>query len=268
MKGPELLQANVGQITSRVGAAFVGSHAIFRGKDLHREFRDAGWFDLYLFGITGRRFSASELKLLEAIWTYTSYPDSRIWNNRVAALAGSTRSTGNLGIAAALAVSEAKIYGTGPGYRAIEFLVRLQSQLEAGGELGTLVDQELAQCGSIGGYGRPVSSLPDERIEPLLELARSLELAGGPHLRLAYEVEKHLLSSGRDRLRMNYVAVIAGLCADLGLSPRDHYYFLIAVFLGGMLPCYIDAADRAEGTLFPLPCDGVTYVGPPKRPWR
>jgi len=102
MNGPELLRANVGRIRSRVGGAFLASHAVFRGKDLHAELGDAGWLDLYLFGITGRRFSAPQLRLLEAIWTHTSYPDSRIWNNRVAALAGSTRSTGNLGMTAAM----------------------------------------------------------------------------------------------------------------------------------------------------------------------
>jgi Citrate synthase, C-terminal domain len=268
MIGPELLRAAVGRISSRVGAVFPTSHAIFRGKDLHAELGDAGWLDLYLFGITGRRFSAPQLRLLEAIWTYTSYPDSRIWNNRVAALAGSTRSTGNLGMTAAMAVSEAKIYGQGPGYRAIEFLVRVRRHLDSGGALGAMVDRELSERGSVAGYGRPVNSGKDERIEPLLELARSLELAGGPHLKLAYSVEEHLASAGHHKLRMNYAAFIAGLSADIGLSPRDHYYFLIPVFLAGMVPCYLDATERAEGSVLPLPCSGVAYVGTGKRPWQ
>ena len=183
MSVPRLLEQAVGRIRSRVGAAFIGSHAVFRGKDLHADLGDAGWIDLYLFGITGRRFSAPQLRMLEAMWTYTSYPDSRIWNNRVAALAGTARSTGNLGVSAALAVTEAKIYGQGPVYRAIEFLVRLRAHLEAGGELGPLVERELSEQGSVGGYGRPVEGGTDERIEPLLKLARSLELADGPHLK-------------------------------------------------------------------------------------
>jgi hypothetical protein len=250
-----------------VGAVFIGSHAVFRGKNLHTELGDAGWLDLYLFGITGRRFSVTELRLLEAMWTHTSYPDSRIWNNRVAALAGTTRSTGNLGVTAALAVSEAKIYGQGPTYRAIEFLVRLRAHLEAGGDLAASIEQELSEQGSIAGYGRPVAGDKDERIEPLLTIARSLELADGPHLKLAYAVGEYLASSGRARLRMNCAGFIAGLSADIGLSPREHYFFLFPAFLAGMVPCYIDAGDRAEGTLLPLPCDGVAYVGVAKRRW-
>lgn len=268
MNGPELLRASVGLIRSRVGAVFPTSHAIFRGKNLHAQLGDARWLDLYLFGVTGRRFPEPKLRLLEAIWTYTSYPDSRIWNNRVAALAGSTRSTGNLGVTAALAVSEARIYGQGPGYRAIEFLVRLRAHLDAGGSLGAVVDQELFERGSVAGYGRPVNSGKDERIEPLLDLARSLELADGPYLKLAHSVEDYLTSAGHRNLRMNYASLIAGLSADMGLSPREHYYFLIPVFLAGMIPCYLDATERPEGSVLPLPCDGVAYVGPGKRTWH
>ena len=267
MSAPLVLAQAVGRIRSRVGAIFIGSHAVFRGKNLHADLGDAGWLDLYLFGITGRRFSAGQLRLLEAMWTYTSYPDSRLWNNRVAALAGTTGSTGNLGVAASLAVSEAKIYGLKPGYRAIEFLVRLRAHIEAGGELGPLVERELSEHGSVGGYGRPVPECKDERIEPLLKLARSLELADGPHLKLAFAVEQYLRLSGRARLGMNYAAIIGGISADIGLSPREHYFFLFPLLLAGMVPCYKDAAERAPGTFLPLPCDGVAYVGVPKRRW-
>ena len=267
MNGPRLLGQAVGRIRSRVGAVFIGSHAVFRGKDLHAELGDAGWLDLYLFGITGRRFTAPQLRLLEAMWTYTSYPDARIWNNRVAALAGTTRSTGNLGVTAALAITEAKIYGQGPVYRAIEFLVRLRAHLDAGGELGPLVERELSAQGSVAGYGRPVAGGKDERIEPLLKLARSLGLSDGPHLKLVYAVDEYLSSNGRARQRMNCAGFVAGLSADIGLSPREHYFFLFPAFLAGMVPCYMDAADRVEGTVLPLPCDGVAYVGVAKRRW-
>jgi hypothetical protein len=66
---------------------------------------------------------------------------------------------------------------------------------------------------------------------------------------------------------MNYGGLVAGLAADLGLSPREYYLFLHPAFLAGMVPCYIEASERPEGTLFPLPCDGVAYLGAPKRAW-
>jgi hypothetical protein len=264
--GPAYLRGRIGVVDSRMGACFVGSHAVFRGRDLHADLGDASWIDVFLLGITGRRHSPAELRLLEAFWTYTSYPDARIWNNRAAALAGSARSTGNLGVSAALALSEASIYGRGIDIRAIDFFLRARAALAAGGELAPFVRAELEARRSIAGYGRPIAA-GDERIGPILALARSLDLAGGPHLALAHDVED-CLQAGRYRLRMNYGAVVAALAADLGLSPREYYHFMYPAFLAGMIPCHIEAASRPEGAFLPLPCEGIDYRGTPKRPWR
>lgn len=266
-RGPELLRQNVGRVTSRMGGCFIGSHVVFRGKNLHTDLGDARWIELYLFGITGRRFSEAELDLLEAIWTYTSYPDARIWNNRVAALAGSTRSTGNLAISAALAVSEGAIFGRGIDIRVSDFLIRTRLEVAAGAELGACVRRELAEHRSLAGYGRPISNRRDERLDPILALARSLGLGDGPHVQLAHAVERFLLD-GRLRMTMNYGAMAAALTADLGLSAREHYLYVHPAFLAGMPPCYIDSSERTEGTFLPLPCDGVAYDGAAKRPWK
>jgi hypothetical protein len=249
-----------------MGGAFVGSHAIFRGLDIHKDLKDARWLDLLLFGITGRRFSAAQLELLETVWTYTSYPDARIWNNRVAALAGSSRSTGNLGVSAALALSEASIYGRGIDIRALDFLLRTRAALAAGEALGPWVRRELDARRSLAGYGRPIAS-GDERIVPILEKARALGLADGEGLKLAFAIEKALLDD-RLRMKMNYAGVVAGLAADMGFTPREYYLYLHPAFLAGMMPCWIEASENPEGSLFPLSCADVGYDGPPKRAWR
>lgn len=266
MNGPEFLQEHTGRLKSRMGACFPGERAVFRGHDLHVELKDMDWVEIYVFGITGRRFTPDQLRLLHAIWVYTSYPDARIWNNRVAGLAGSARSTGTLGIAAALAVSEASIYGGGIYLPSIEFLKRTRKALDNGVELAECVQDELKNRRGIAGFGRPLTSR-DERIAPIIALARTLGLDNGPHVRLAFAVDEFLLA-GRWRLRMNYGAMAAALCADLGLSPREYYLFMFPAFLAGMPPCFIESAQRPEGTLFPLSCAHILYEGPPKRPWQ
>jgi hypothetical protein len=259
------LSAHVGRIVSRMGASFPGSHAVFRGKDLHAEFADAEWMDLFLYGITGRRLSAPQLKLLQAVWTYASSPDARLWNNRVVALAGTARSTGYLGMAAGLAVSEARIYGGGIDLRAIDFLQRTRVHLDGGGELGPWVRRELTECRSVAGYGRPVATT-DERNEPLLRLARELGLASGPYLKLAHDIEDSLLAS-RMRLHLNYSGVVAALVADIGMTPREYHLYMFPSFLAGMVPCYLEALENPAGTFLPLPCTAVEHRGVGKRTW-
>lgn len=266
MKRGQLLQEAAGRIRTRMGAAFVGSRAVFRGHDLHADLKDMDWVELYVFGITGRRFSKNQLRLMHAIWVYTSYPDARIWNNRVAALAGTTRSSGNLGASAALAVSEASIYGRGIDIRAARFLTNSVLRIEQGGTLADCVRDELKVHRGIAGYGRPIAAA-DERIEPLMALARQLGLDQGAHLRLAFSVEQ-FLQQGRWRLRMNYAALTAALTADMGFAPRDHYLFGFPAFLAGMHPCFIEASEQPGGSFLPLSCEHINYQGTGKRSWH
>ncbi|MCQ8104662.1 citryl-CoA lyase [Methylomonas sp. SURF-2] len=265
MQEPDLPAAPLGVLKSRMGTFYPGSHVIFRGQDLHEDLKDLDWLALYLFGITGRRFDAAQLKLLNAIWTYTSYADARLWNNRVAALAGSSRSSGALGLAAALAVSEAAIYGGGILMRAIEFFIRALHETACGADLSDCVRRELELHRSIAGYGRPLVN-GDERIQPLLKLAAELGLDRGPHLELALAVEIKLLH-GRWRMKMNYAALVAALGADLGLDAAEFYLYMFPVFLAGMPPGYIEAGERPEGGLYAIPCDHIVYSGPARRNW-
>jgi len=266
VKRSNLLEEHVGKLVTGAGAFFPGVRVVFRGHDLHELLKDLEWLDLYLFGITGRRFTSQQVKVIQALWSYTSYPDARIWNNRVASLSGTARSTGTLGIAAALAVSEAQIYGRGVDLRAIEFLTRAKTQVDDGADLKELVLAELKQKRGIAGYGRPLVSA-DERIAPVMELIREQGLDKGDHLRLSFEVEKFLLA-GRWRLHMNYAALAAALCADMGMSPNEYYFASIMAFFAGMPPCYLDAVEKPEGVIFPLPCNMMLYEGVARRHWQ
>lgn len=265
MKGAELLQ-HAGKLKTRVGACFPGSHAVFRGHDLHADLREMDWVALYAFGITGRRLSPEQVRVIHALWVCTSYPDARLWNNRVAALAASARSSANLGITAALAVSEATVYGGQAGLRAIDFLLRAKTRIEKEGvTVADVVAQEL-NVRRIYGYGRPINST-DERIPWLMDIVRQAGLDQGEHLKLAFEVERVLVS--RDgKLKMNFAAVHSALIADMGLSAREYQLLRVPTFLAGMPPCFVEAEEKEEGSVFPVPCSSIAYEGVGKRGWK
>ena len=265
MNGPELLEQHVGKLVTGMGAFFPGERVVFRGKDLFTSLGELDWLELYLFGVTGRRYTPQQMRVLHVLWTYTSYPDARLWNNRVAALAGTARSTGPLGIAGAMAVSEATIYGGASQLRCCEFLTRAKKLVDHGADLEALVRSEIKEKRGIGGYGRPIVPT-DERIVPTMAIVREQGLENGPHLKLAFEVERILLQ-GRWHWHMNVVGLTAALCADFGMSAYEYYFFGLPAFLAGMPPCYLDAADKPEGLLFPLPCRMMSYEGLPRRRW-
>lgn len=266
MNGPDLLMEQVGVLRTKVGGCWPGKRAVFRGHDLHQDLHDADFMELYLFGITGRRFTPQQTKLLHGMFVITSYPDTRLWNNRVAGLAGNSRSSPALGLSAALAVSEALIYGGGAGSRAIDFFFRAGKAVNEGQDIREFLQHELATR-YIYGYGRPIDSY-DERLPWLAKVAREQGMGEGLHFKLAFEIE-HILTKEMDKpgLLMNYAGMTSSLGADLGLSQREFQLLRVPAFFGGMPPCFVEAAEKPAGALLPTPCSGVSYEGIENRPW-
>lgn len=258
-------------LETRMGQCLPGGPTIFRGEDLaglHAADYSLDWMALYTFGICGRHFSAPQLKVLHTLWTCTSYPDARIWNNRVAALTGSARSSAALAMAAGLAASEASIFGSQPVIGAADFLIRVRAETARGAGLADLVARELVQHRAIGGFGRPAAALPvDERIPHVQALMAEQGIAPGRYLRLAFEIEDQLFDIGKP-LRMNYAPVLAAVPLDFGFTLEQLHLFITPSLMAGMPPCYLEARERPPGATFALRCDKIAYHGPKARSWR
>jgi len=266
MSNVDFLYEHEDKLKTNMGAWFAGERVVYRGKDLFPELGDEPWMRVFLYGITGRMLDDKQIKLFEGVWVLcASYPDPRLWNNRIGALAGATRSTGALGLGAAIATSEATLYGLGPGIKCIDFIRKVKLATDGGESIEKFLSAYLKKERSFAGYGRPLVN-GDERVEPIAKLATELGYDNGAHYQLAYDVEEWLITSRR-RMRMNVFAVIAGLVADQGFSNREFYLYLTACYVGGIIPCYIDAASKPEGCFFPLRCDRIQYEGSENRPW-
>lgn len=242
-----------------MGAWFPGGKAILRGKNILTELNTLRWVEYLVFGITGK-VSSRTARILEAMWSIsTSYPDPRLWNNRVVALAGTARSTGALALAGGMAVSEATNYGYKPIKGCIDFLFRLDSELGKGKALGDVVNAELKKTRRVFGYGRPIVDV-DERIVPLMEFAKSLGVDNRKYIRLAFDVDQYLRNS-RYRYSINGVGVAAGLLADEGVETTELYFMGLPCFIAGMVPCFMDVESKQEGALFPLRVEVINYTG-------
>lgn len=266
MKGPATLEAAEDNWQTEMGAWFAGERVVYRGKDLFTELSDISWFKLIMFGITGKEFTDNQIKLFEAIQVITvSYPEPKLWNNRIASLTASARATGILGTTAAIACSEAKIYGNQANIVAIDFIRRAKVSINNKNGIEDFTLNDLKKHRAIGGYGRPLIDT-DERIKPLLGRAKELGLADGEHVKLAFEIND-FLSSSRYKLNLNASGLSAALMADQGFDYREYYYATMLAFSAGIIPCYIDAANHKEGTFFPLSCNRLNYTGHETRHW-
>lgn len=250
---------------TELGAVSVADGKVtFRGHDLLNELEDLSWMDLLMYGITGRRFSQAQLELFQGLWKISaSYPEPRIWNNRVAALGGSARSTPGLSLGAAIAVTDATIYGQRPMTGAFDFLRRAHAARDRGEQLREFVVRELKLHRTIPGYGRPLRSV-DERLAPAERLARRLGLWGGVYSQLSLEVAEILKPH---RMGMNVAALAGALYADQNITATEYQHATLLAFGAGLIHCTLDAAKHPEGTLLPLRCTRLSYHGPARRAW-
>ena len=250
---------------TEMGGWIPGEDVILRGKSIFSDFGDATWMEILLFANTGKR-SKKTAKLLDGLWAIsTSYPEPRIWNNRISALAGTARSTGVMAAAGSLAVTEATLYGLRPIIRSADFLVRAKELLENGAHMQEIISKEVANHKHIFGYGRPVVNR-DERIVPAMNYARSIGCGDGEYTKLAFDIED-VLSSSKGKYSMNIAALVGALLLDEGCTPREYYDMTTLCFTGGAMPCFIDAASKPEGSFFPLRVSRVSYLGENKRCW-
>jgi len=273
------LLENSSRWPTNMGGWTPGEDVKLRGKSLLKELNHLPWISLVLFSITGKIPESNQRELYEGIWVIsTSFPDPRLWNNRIAALAANARSTPVLGISAGIAVSEATIYGHRPLVATIDFLYEVQRKLDEGGNLNNILETiyqspSTSQPGKgkhrrpakIPGFGRPITPV-DERRKPLLDLAERCNFSQGKILLLALNIEQALVNIA-PQLKMNIATLMAALCADQGMSPREFYYFVSLCFSAGILACAIDAEAHSEGSFFPLPCSAIQYSGKARRQW-
>jgi len=278
---PEQLSEWEQEWRTEMGAWFPGERIVVRGKDLLSELSDISFFGYMLHGITGKIPVADTVQVLEAAWTLmSSFPEPRLWNNRIGTLAGAARSTTCLGASAGNAMSEAIIFGDRPILRISQMLVDAQKQIDAGGSLREYLQGRLDQSvrGSSGsghhrclakipGFGRPIANR-DERIEPMMNLVQDLGFDDRPNIQLVFEFERTLREDLGLNWAMNGACIASAVAADQGLTPRQIYQFYSLCFHAGILLCHVDAEAHPQGSFFPLRCDKIRYHGTRPRLWK
>lgn len=267
--GKKILEIKEDNWETELGAWFAGERVVLRGYDLFTELFDKNWVEIWYFSITGRFFSKNQIDLFSRLWVLcTSYPEPRIWNNRVAALTGSAKSTAMLGVSSAIAVSEGKFYGGQANFSAVEFIREAKREvIDKGVDLESFIKGYIKDFRGIPvGFGRPVIN-NDERVPHALRLAKELGFDQGEHVQLALAIEKKLAKL-RYRSILNIGGLTAALCADQGLSAEEFYYAASVIYSAGMIACYSDAAHKQSGTFFPLRCSRISYEGKSRRKWE
>lgn len=262
-----------------LGAWIPGERVVMHGQNILSTMTGKSWMEMLLLSITGHTPEQKNAQFLDALLALIGcYPDPRLWNNRVATLAASCRSTPGLAIGASIAVSDAIIYGTQPACAAFAMLCELQHAMKNGKPLDGLIKERkknhargrpgkgknrLVAC--FPGYGRPTSKA-DERIAPFMEIAKNYGFDKGEAVTLAFDIETSLQASGY-LLKMNIAVLIAAFCLDQKFTEKQFYQYFLHSFNVGFAACHMDACSQIEGSFFPMRCEQIAYHGENTRQW-
>lgn len=261
------------------GNWFPGERIVLHGVDVLASMTGKSWMEVILLAITGKIPERRAAEFLDAVLALSgSIPDPRLWNNRIAALAGIARSTPALGMSAGMAASDAMIFGFQPMMGAHNLMLEVANQLAGGADLDTIIRARLAfdPVGRPGagkhrslaifpGYGRPVAT-GDERIPAIMELVHQYGHGDGRFVTLAFQIETGLQQQGLP-LRLNTGGLIAAICADQGMSALQLYYYVSHCFYVSLAACNADALRHDIGSFFPLRCAQIEYQGVAERKW-
>jgi hypothetical protein len=220
-----------------------------------------GFFEVLHLEVTGRLPDPRLARWIEASFLCLAFPDPRIWCNQIGALAGSARIPPTVGISAGVMASESTLYGPGSTRPAHDFLVSVQSALDAGSSL----EEVIARCTRPGGrvrapgFSRPIAQ-GDDRVDALRNLGRELGFSDGVYLQLAAGIDALLGARGGAGINMlGYLAAFLLDHGDMTIEDGERIYALAVN--AGVHACYAEANSDPAGAFLPLSCEDVEYRG-------
>lgn len=223
-----------------------------------------GFFQVLMLHVTNRLPEKRLTQWLEAAFICLSFPDPRIWCNQVAALAGTARCSPVAAMSAGALASDSALYGPGSALAALSFIKKALADSAATRDLNALLDSGPYRRGKLRapGYSRPVA-LGDDRVARMDQFAAELGFDDGPHLSLAWQLDKAVQARSGDSI--NLLGYIAAFWLDQGFNEQQAYTVFSLCVNGGLHACYDEAHSSPLGAFLPLRCDDVLYAGVAER---
>ena len=251
-------------VPNSYGGWSIGGESLLHGYSIQRELvGKLSWMQSMIFSATGKVPPENHAHLIEAMFIVTSYPDPRLWCNRVAALAGTARVPAMSALSVGIASSEARLYNGQATYAATSIIKKAKLILDDGGEeaLENYIISTLKRDRHIPGFGRPLTS-KEERIEPVEIEAKKLGVEAGDYLATMRLIEGALR---RFRLTLNYAGYAGARLLDMGFNQNEILVIITLCLYNGMIPCYLDSYKNDPNTFLPIACEDILYEGVEER---
>lgn len=255
-----------GRIVSSRGGWKIGSGVQNCGYDMMNDLvGKVSYMQVVVLNATGRLPTKELADWIEATHICLSWPDPRIWCNRIGALAGSNRTSALSASCLGVLAAESTSYGIKPLSSGVEFIEHAYEHVSKGLSVEEFIALETKKFGGkphLMGYARPIAK-GDERIPAMEKITENLGFPVGKHLSLAYKIEEVLNKKFDETMNIN--GYMTAFLVDQGYTAQEVLRIYSTLVVSGVTACFIDTADRMEGSFAPLKTDDVVYKGAPLR---
>lgn len=258
----EYLNSRRGKVISKTGGWFAGDGVYSHGYDMLNELvGEKSYFQILILNATGKLVERRFADWVEAIYGCLSWPDPRIWCNQIGALAGSARASVVAATTMGSLASDSRAYGVLPLIEGITFIQNAMHAVKNGSSSEEVVGRVVAANKGkpyIVGYKRPIAK-GDERLEVMERVSADLGFEEGPHILLAYEIEKILLRDFNEGMNIN--GFVSAFLSDMGFTAKEAYQIFSCLVSSGVTACYLDTLRQPAESFLPLQCQDVEYRG-------
>ena len=256
-----------GRIVGHRGGWKIGEGVKCCGFDMMRDLvGKVSYMQVVVLNATGRLPNRALADWIEATHICMSWPDPRIWCNRIGALAGSSRASSVAASTLGVLAAESTSYGIKPLISGVELIQQAYRSVSTGMSVDGFIDEEVKKYGGkpfLMGYVRPIAK-GDERIPAMELVTKDLGFEIGEHLSLAYKIEKVVNDKFGETMNIN--GYMSAFLSDQGYTEIEVHRIYSTLVVSGVTACYSDTIDRVEGGFSPLKTSDITYKGPGLRP--
>jgi citrate synthase len=260
------LEKNRNKIFSTTGGWKPGKGVYSHGYSMLEELLGThSYFQIVILNATGRLVERRLADWAEAIYGCLSWPDSRIWCNQIGTFGGEMKATAVSATVAGTLAADSQIYGVYTLFEGSKFIKNSMEKYSAGMSVSEIIDETIYKNRGkpmFMGYMRPIAK-GDERIVAMEKITKNLGFEVGPHLKLAYEIEKELQKRFDEGMNIN--GYMSAFLSDQGFSTKEMYNIYSTTVMSGVTACFLEQEKKEPDSFLPLRCDDIKYTGPKRR---
>ncbi len=215
--------------------------------------------------VTGKLPEKRLADVVEGLFVTVSWPDPRIWCNKIGVFNAMTRSSIVAAITSGGLAGDSRLYGPGSFVSVGPFFFFAYKHIVVDNEsIESFIENFVYRNGGLyaPGFARPLAK-GDERVPAMRRLVKELGYDIGPYSKMVIDMEDYL--NKKDGEGANLAGFLASFLKDQGFTLEEIIGVTALCVTGGIYATYFEYINQPPESFLPLRVEDIEYIGPTPR---